>query len=205
MNTPTHDKISKVYELANKGATDGEKEAAKRALDRLMKKYNLTEEYIKNMHLKFYNFSYSTNLDLALFNQLVEYFFRDKDYSGYKSTTGGKHIVFKLEYLDYIQLDCAYAYFRTHMGKQFKKHCHPILSKCRTNRTKTKRRAELQSEFFSKYVMASKLYHEDQLVERKLSQRDQKNRQLIGTVEGGQYNQQVTTGLYLEDGTANHL
>lgn len=41
MNQELKNKIAKIYELVNRGATDGERQAAKNQLDKLMKKYNL--------------------------------------------------------------------------------------------------------------------------------------------------------------------
>lgn len=195
------DKISKVYELVNRGATEGEKIAAKRALDRLMRKYNLDESYLKSIGLKKYSFSYQTNLDLRLFSQLMEFFFRDKNYSGYKETDGFRKIIINLEYLDYIQIDCAYGYFRMHMKKEFQKHCLPDLKRCRTNKTKNAKRKELQDLFFRTYVIKSNIYHNYQVKEidlSKISEKEAKIRMKLENVEGGTFNQQMTTGLYLE-------
>lgn len=150
--TSLQDKIAKIYELANKGGTDGEKAAAKASIDRLLRKYNLKDDYVKNAKKIVFSIKYSTNLDLFLFNTLVDYFFPNKEYQGYRSAIHNKHISIEMEYIDFIQLDCAYAYFKMDMGKKFKTECHPIISKCRTNKTKNKRRVELQNEFFSNYI-----------------------------------------------------
>jgi hypothetical protein len=195
------DKIQKVYELVNRGATEGEKIAAQRALDRLMRKYNLDESYLKSIGLKKYSFSYQTNLDLELFAQLMHFFFKDKGHQLYKSNLGGKRIVVKLEYLDYIQIDCAYGYFKPHMKKQFELHCLPLIRRCRTTKTKNAKRKQLQDLFFRKYVILSNIYHPDEVEEinlSSLSESERKLRMQMRDVQGGNFSQQMTTGLYLE-------
>lgn len=195
------DKIAKVYELVKRGATEGEKIAAERALDRLMRKYNLDESYLNSIGLKKYSFQYQTNLDLKLFCQLMEFFFRDKNYTGYRDTDGTRKIIIKLEYLDYIQIDCAYGYFRPHMKKQFEEHCLPHLKRCRTTKTKNAKRKQLQDLFFGRYVLESNIYHPDQMSTldwSKLSERERKMREQLQAVQGGTFNNQMTTGLYLE-------
>lgn len=201
MTNEIQDKIAKVYALVNSGATEGEKQAAKAALDRLMRKYKIDEDYVKNINLKFYDFQYSTMLDLMLFMQLIEFYFPNKEFKGYKSTNGGKRIVYKLEYLEYVQIDCSYHYFKIHMSKQFKIHCAPHIARCRTNKTRNEKRKLLQEAFFGKYIIASKLYHEHQVHDvdlSKISEKERNAKKVVQGVEGGTYNNQVTTGLYLE-------
>ena len=41
MEQSIKEKITKIYELVNHGATEGERAAAKKALDRMMSKYSL--------------------------------------------------------------------------------------------------------------------------------------------------------------------
>ncbi len=190
-----------MYELVNRGSTEGEKIAASRALDRLMRKYNLDESYLKSIGLKKYSFSYQTNLDLMLFSQLMDFFFRGKGYTGFRDTDGVRKINIKLEYLDYIQIDCAYGYFRPHMKKEFEKHCLPHLKRCRTTKTKNAKRKQLQEIFFGRYVIESNIYHPEQMKTldwSKLSESERKMREQMRDVQGGSFSQQMTTGLYLE-------
>lgn len=78
MNNVIKDKISKVLELTNRGV-EGEKEAAKIALERLMKKYNVSDEELEKIHLKRYVFKYKTQLDINLFVQLISFFLKIKN------------------------------------------------------------------------------------------------------------------------------
>lgn len=201
MDDHLKDKISKIYELVKRGGTAGEKAAAELVLDKLLKKHNLTEEFIKTMYLKEYEFKYATNLDLKLFMQLHEYFFKGKQFDASKSTLGRKSIFISFEYLDWVLFSSAYEYFKRHMNAEFKKVCVPLIKKCRSVKTKNERRAKLQITFFGQYVINSKIYHQEQVGEidlSKLSEKERSDRERLSQIEGGSYVTQVTTGLYLE-------
>ena len=201
MNPQIRQKLAKVYALVERGIA-GEKDAAKEALDRLIKKYNLDAAALDDLTKNEYRFKYSTDLELQLFCQLVEYFLdSSKHQNAYRDLRGVREIVVKLEYLDFVLLSSAYEYFRRHMKKEYNRLVMPQLKKCRYTRTKTQRRKQLSPIFFSNYVIASKLYKEDQV--RKLdvsemTEKEKKDRARLDNVKGGQYNTQVTTGLYLE-------
>lgn len=201
MDNQLKDKISKIYELVKRGATEGEKSAAELALNKLLKKHNLTEEFIKTMHLKEYEFKYATNLDLELFKQLHQYFFEGRAFEASSSTLGGKTIYISFEYLDYVLFSSAYEYFKRHMNAEFKRHCVPLIKKCRSTKTKNARRVKLQDIFFSQYIMKSKIYHQRQIGKidvSTLSEKELADRQRLQQIQGGSYATQVTTGLYLE-------
>jgi len=201
MDNQLKDKISKIHELVQRGATEGEKAAAEIALNKLLKKHNLTEEFIKTMHLKKYSFKYATKLDLDLFIQLHSYFFEGKEFNASKSTLGGKTIYMSFEYLDWVLFSSAYEYFKRHMNAEFKKHCLPLIKRCRSTKTQNKRRSELQEVFFSQYVMKSKIYHQKQIGKvdlSTLSEKERADRKRLDEIQGGSYSTQVTTGLYLE-------
>lgn len=201
MENQLKDKISKIYELVQRGATEGEKSAAEIALNKLLKKHNLTEEFIKTMHIKKYAFKYATKLDLDLFIQLYGYFFEGKEFNGTKSTLGGKTIYMSFEYLDWVLFSSAYEYFKRHMNAEFKKHCVPLIKKCRSTKTQNARRAKLQELFFSQYVMKSKIYHQKQIGKidlSALSEKERIDRERLEQIKGGSYATQVTTGLFLE-------
>lgn len=200
MTEETRTKLSKIYELVNRGE-GGEKEAAKHALDRLIKRHNLTENDIETILLKKYSFKYSNNLEDWLFNQIHKYFLPNKCLEAYRITSGTREIQASFEYVDYVVISTAYEYFRKHMMTQYKAIILPQIQRCRTLKTKNKRRAELQALFFSKYVIESKLYHEKDLKKvdtSKMSDKEYQDRMKLESVKGGQYNTQVTTGLYLE-------
>ncbi|MGQ2118508.1 transposase [Ornithobacterium rhinotracheale] len=120
MNELVKQKILKIYELAEKGVA-GEREAAKLALDRLMKKHNLTEEALSSLKLREYTFKYASELDLNLFVQLMYYFFGEEKYKIFKNTYGVKEISVNLEHLDFVQIETAYGYFKPHMNEQWRK------------------------------------------------------------------------------------
>lgn len=201
MDNQLKEKISKIYELVKRGSTAGEKAAAESALDKLLKKHNLTEEFIKTMHLKKYEFKYATKLDLDLFIQLHQYFFEGKEFNASKSTFRGKTIYMSFEYLDWVLFSSAYEYFKRHMNAEFKKVCVPLIKKCRSTKTQNAKRAKLQGIFFGQYVIKSKIYNEKQIGTidlSKISPKERSERERLEQIEGGSYATQVTTGLYLE-------
>lgn len=197
MNNEIKDKISKVLELANHGI-DGEKDAAQKALNRLMEKYNLSDEDLAKIKLKKYSFKYKTKLDMALFQQLLGYFWKGRSFNIYQRTFGAKELSVELEYLDWVTLDSAYEYFRRHAAAQFNEFCLPHVKRCRTTKTKNAKRDELQNAFFSRYVIASKIYHPEQIKEMDYSKMSNKEKEeshkramILGDVKGGQFHTQV--------------
>ena len=201
MTNENKDKIAKIYEIVKRCATEGEKQAAEIALNKLLKKFNLTDEFLETINLREYEFKYATQLDQDLFIQLHVFFFKDKDFNASKSTLGRKSIFISLEYVDYILLMTAYEYFKKHMNAEFRKFCLPLIARCRTTKSKNKRRAELQKTFFNQYVMKSKIYHENQIEKidtSKLSDKEYNDRKRLSEIEGGSYHTPINTGLFLE-------
>jgi hypothetical protein len=201
MQNEIRERLSKVYALVLQGATDGEKKAASAALDRLMKKYNITMEQLADLTERYYYFKYKTKLHIMLFRQIVKVILL-KDHSHiYRDTDAKKSLIIKLNYEDYITLESSYEYFKRHMDAQFKKVCGPELAKCRKAKTRNARREELYGPFIQSYCIASKLYLPDELVtqtikgDKKALDAANMRRQ----VEGGKYNKQMAGGLYIED------
>ncbi len=197
MNTEIKDKISKVLELVKQGV-EGEKDAAQNALKRLMKKYDLSDEDLQKIKLTKYFFKYKTKLDMDLFQQILKYFFAGKNFRIVRYTYGKKELALELEYLDWVTLDSAYEYFRRHAANQFAEFCLPHVKRCRTTKTKNAKRAELQEAFFSKYVIASKIYHPEQVKQVSFSGMSNakidaalRKDQILGNVTGGQFHTQV--------------
>jgi hypothetical protein len=200
MTPEQHDKIQKVYELVKRGVS-GEKGAAQAALDRLMKKYNLSAEQIQNITFKEYRFKYAQNTELMLFGTLFKYFFPDRQMKASRDTWDVREIAIKLEYIDWVTLECAYEYFRKHMRGEYRRLVTPKLKRYRKPANKKRAREKLDKIFFSNYVIASKLYREGDLKQIdpfELSEKERRDREALEGVKGGEFNTQVTTGLYLE-------
>lgn len=196
------EKLTRVYELVKRGE-NGEKEAAKTALERLLKKYNLSDVNLDSVLQKKYRFKYKTKLDQWLFVQLVDYLFEDK-YKGqiYKCTYYGKELGTSMEYLDYVTLECAYEYFRRHMASEWKKVSVKELARKRSVRTKNKRRKELQDVFFSMYVQKSGIFHAEKM--KKIGFNEMTSQEYcdviaMQSIEGGNYHKQVNNGLMLKE------
>ena len=198
MNEKVKDKIAKVYELVKRGVA-GEQESAEKMLNKLLEKYNISENELNSIDEKKYYFKYASNLDEWLLIQLIEYFFKEKKYNLYRiKNSGVKEIAIQMPYLDWVTLDSAYGYFKPHLNQQWRQHGLPIVNRCRTTKTKNKRREAMQETFFSLYIIRSGIYHPEQKKSKSLTEEEIKRLSILYGVEGGKYNQQVTTGLYLE-------
>ncbi|RYF25162.1 MAG: hypothetical protein EOO42_04335 [Flavobacteriales bacterium] len=199
-NINLKNRLAKIYELVKRG-TEGEKNAAQNALDKLLAKYNLEGIDLDNLDKSIYKFKYKTQLDEWLLLRIV-HMFTDGSAMGsaIKNTWNVREIQLSLTYLDFITVSASYEYFKRHMALQWKKICADDVKRKRKASTKAKRRAELQQPFFSRYVIASKLYKDGELTTHtNTTQKEKETRRLMQDVEGGQYNKQVTNGLLLEN------
>ena len=198
MNDKVKEKITKVYELVKRGVA-GERQSAEKMLKKLLEKYNISEAELNSIDEKNYYFKYASNLDEWLLIQLIEYFFKEKNYKLYRiKYSGVKEIAIQMPYLDWVTLDSAYGYFKPHLNQQWRKHGLPVVNRCRTTKTKNKRREAMQKTFFNLYIIRSGIYRPEQKNSKSVTEEEIKRLTMLYGVEGGKYNQQVTTGLYLE-------
>ena len=198
INDKVKEKITKVYELVKRGIA-GERQSAEKMLKKLLEKYNISEDELNSIDEKNYYFKYASNLDEWLLIQLIEYFFKEKDYKLYRiKDSGVKEIAIQMPYLDWVTLDSAYGYFKPHLNQQWRKHGLPVVNRCRTTKTKNKRREAMQKTFFNLYIIRSGIYRPEQKKSKSVTEEEIKRLTMLYGVEGGKYNQQVTTGLYLE-------
>ena len=198
INDKVKEKLTKVYELVKRGVA-GEQQSAEKTLKKLLEKYNISEAELNSIDEKNYYFKYASNLDEWLLIQLIEYFFKEKNYKLYRiKYSGVKEIAIQMPYLDWVTLDSAYGYFKPHLNQQWRKHGLPVVNRCRTTKTKNKRREAMQKTFFNLYIIRSGVYRPEQKNSKSVTEEEIKRLTMLYGVEGGKYNQQVTTGLYLE-------
>lgn len=201
INTELKQKLNKVYALVKQG-TDGEKQAAQNALDRLLEKYNLQGIDLNSLDKEIYCFKYKTTLDEQLFVRILKIIVGIDDLSSAsKDTWHKREIQIQLTYLDYITLSASYEYFKKHMKAQWDKVCAPELKRCRKAKTRNARRKQLQEAFFNRYIINSKLYKESELTTvdySTKSDKEKRDRYLMEEVEGGAYNKQMVGGKFLE-------
>lgn len=200
MNNELKDKIEKIYRLVNGGTTEGERAAARKALDRILKSYNLDDSILNDLELREYWFSYTSNNEKLLLVAIVRKMIGDR--TGLMSIRPWtKQFRITLKYIDWVTVDSAYAYFRRHMKVQWKKVVKPVLDKCRKAKTKRIRREELDLLFIGKYIIASNLTQEGDLETinvSDMSEKEYRDRMSMSGIEGGAYNKQVVGGLFLE-------
>jgi hypothetical protein len=198
MTDTLRDKLSKIYELVNKGATDGERAAAKKALDRIIEKYKISENELQSLDRKRYTFKYSTNLEVSLLIAIMKTMTED---AFINSVQGIRYVESYITYFDWVTIESAYEYFRKHMKAEWNKVCAPELAKCRKPKTRAKRRAQLEPIFLTRYIIESNLCKKSdiKMVEVKPGSRDYRDRAKLVDVEGGSYNKQVSRGLLLQN------
>lgn len=197
------DKLSKVYELVKRGS-EGEKQAAEAAMSRIIEKYNLQGIDLESLDKKTYYFTYTDNLETKLFCMIINIML-EKPTDVYKLNYMGKAVKklhCDLTYLDYITVDSAYSYFRTHMRKQWKEACLVHIKRKRSTKTQNKAREQLQDVFISRYCIASGLYKEEHLQpvdKSSLSKAEIDAYRAVRDVQGGSFHKQVTNGLALNE------
>lgn len=186
-------RIAKINELANRGV-DGEKDAAKTQLEKLLKKYNINPQEVDEITKKEYFFKYANNLDKDLFFQLLYYFFKESHFQVYLHTFRKREISVKLDYLDYITISCAYEYFKRHMRREWEKFSAESIRRKRKTKTKNELRRNLQSIFYGQYILRSGIYHANQIKERsgsEITDTEWEHFNKLQEIQGGQYRTQV--------------
>lgn len=202
MTEQLRQKLAKVYELVKRGATEGEREAAKMALDKMLDKYNVDEFELAGINKTRHAFKYTSQLEIQLFSRLLATMISDSEARStlYRDLRKGKELSLELTYLDYITMQAAYEYFRRHMKAQWVKLCAAELKRKRKPKTRNARREQLQDLFFTQYAIASKLIEEKHLMSvswSDMSEQEKKDYMSLEDIEGGAYNRQMTSGLLL--------
>jgi hypothetical protein len=151
MTEALRNKLAKVYTLVKQGATEGEQDAAKKAMDRIIEKYKIDPSDLDQIDLKTYRFKYSTKLDFKLLERLMYLFTPDALHHASYTTFQVREIIAKMNYMDWVTLESSYGYFRRHIKEQWNKTCAREVKRCRKAKTRNKRRLQLQEAFFERY------------------------------------------------------
>ncbi len=197
--------LLKVYELINRGS-DGEKEAAKAAFDRIVAKYNLDDIDISSLNKEVVLIRYYNNLEKVIAKRVILCFVdRDDAFVGaFQTTVDSKKILgVMLTDMEKVVVECAFGYFRKHMREQYKTNCVPQIKKIKRKKGKRARAEELKLLFLQRYCIASKLYKEHELETihpMDLSDDEYADHMRMSGVKGGQYRTQVATGNRLSSG-----
>lgn len=190
MDNTIKEKLAKVFKLVKHG-TDGEKAAAAKALERIVKRHNIKVEELQTIHLSRHSFKYATLLEATLLCYIIDFFAAPVLSTARKAP---RTVFVTCDYENYITIECSYEYFRRHMKAQYKKVVLPQLAKHKNKKTLAKRKAQLDKIFLSQYIIASRLYKpEDIKTVRVKSSREIEDRTNMLNVEGGKYNRQVVT------------
>lgn len=212
MTNNTLSKLLKIQELIDRGV-GGEVDAAKNAFARLIKSHNLSEDDLNSINLTIREFKYSNSLERKLLFQIVKMVIASEVV--YYKYDNLKQLGIKLNHLDFISVETCYEYFRRHMKAQYKIHVTEVrksrelelkkeygadIANTREFRSDIRKfTKDLQTLFFSKYIIESKFYEESQITHEKVKYNaNALDYMSSANVEGGNYHTQVTTGLYLE-------
>lgn len=200
------DKLIKINELINRGATEGEKDAAKIAFEKLVKKHNISKEELREVFETDYMFTYSNMAEEFLLNHITAFVkniwvdeVKTFRYRGEQRKTYIKH----LTKLEYIQISAMYEYFRRHMKVEYKKFVKVkvdeviAMNKQISNKSRKikvhKERWRAQMMFIGRYLKASNLDRGNPEKERGTFSLDLSTLTAsdFHHVEGGKYNEQI--------------
>jgi hypothetical protein len=199
MNRELRNKLQKVYALVEQGATEGERQAARTQLEKMLKKYNISDDRLSCIEKDDYSFTYTSYNEIRLLQQIAKVI-GGLDVTWYRYTSSRAMEAY-MTYMEFITIQCAYEYFRRHMKQEWQSACAKILKRCRSVKTRNEKRKLLQISFLSEYLLLSNLYTESDLntsVDSKLTQKQRDAMNLVNGVNGGTYNKQMTNGLLLE-------
>ena len=208
LNNELKEKLLKLQGLVDNGATEGEKSAAKKAVDRIIARYNIDASELECLAINRYVFKYSTELEVLLLGSIMRCFSDGTKLQGLRMTwdretrKAVKQVVIHMSYINWVTIECAYEYFRKHMKQEWLRVCRPEIDRCRKSKTKKQKRQQLEDLFFQKYIIASKLYHEGEVKEldaSTMSATEIENRLKLSSVKGGAYKSQLGRGLLLEN------
>jgi len=197
MTNELRQKLAKIYALIERGATEGEKQAARAALDRIVEKHGIDADKIDDLTKREMQFTYVSIMEQQLLFILLEKF--APDHSQLERRQYGKKTMHtKIDYLQAVTVECAYEYFRRHMKTQWIINCAPLVSRCRTTKGANKRRAKLQGSFMATYFLRSGLIDESKITEEECrSKEDRERARRVDGVQGGAYHKQADSGRYL--------
>ncbi|WP_020403764.1 hypothetical protein [Gracilimonas tropica] len=201
-------RFASLIRLAERGATEGEKAAARKAMERLQMKYDFDSLNLDELLRSEYCFTWTSNIEIKLFIVLCKYFLNREDFivekRNWREENGelyeARELAIKLDQMEYITIECAYEYFRRHMNSEWKRLIIPKLNRCRKARTRKAKKETLEPLFFEQYIIRSQLVNPEHLTEldpEEMSQQEIENRAAMTGMQGGAFNRQVGTGLYL--------
>jgi hypothetical protein len=194
MTDALKDKLAKLMAIVERGGTEAEKKAASLLIERLLNKHNIDEAQLNSIHLKAYEFKFVSLCQQWLIVAVAKYFNREC-IKGMKRRHY-KRLTILLRYEDWVNIECAYEYFRRHMNGEYKKTVMPILRNCRTPKIRRKMKGELDEIFFSNYIILSNLAADVDLKPLdfdNMTEEEKKKRNRLSGIKGGEFHKQVIT------------
>lgn len=156
---PILDRIAAIQRLIeNESAPDGEKEAAKLALARLLKRYKVDLASLSDDHKEMYWFKYANDLERRLLKQIAYKITGESDV--WLPTRKGKRtqLVFNLTKREYIDLTAEYAFYSRVLVNELDDLMYAFFLKHGIfPPNKAKSESEISAEELARYKKAKKL------------------------------------------------
>ena len=202
------DRLSKIYALVERGATEGEKQAAKNIFNKLLIKHGLTEDDVTEIVKKDYAFTFANYAEEILLVHLSAYVLNvwTCDVQRYAYRHEQRKVYIKnLTKLEYIQIVAMYEYFRQHMKAEYKLVVKATVDKAlrlrglikQNNKTYTnadvaRERKNTQGIFITKYLEASGILRTNPNSER-IKVSSMADSSTFESIKGGKYHEQLMT------------
>jgi hypothetical protein len=190
MDQEIKNRLSKIYALADQGATEGERAAARAAVDRLVKRYRITADQLREIGRSSYTFVCVNRMHESLICAITAHFSGEWKEKLYKASRINRGKIFAvLTYLEWIEITAAYEYFRRHMAKEWL-HVRQTM--------KLKRGAKfdrVKTTFVSAYLIASGLVKNEDM--QTIDKPTKEMLAVYNNTTGGKYNRQLTSSLLL--------
>jgi hypothetical protein len=207
-------RLSKIYALVERGATEGEKQAAKNIFDKLLIKHGLTEDDVTEIVKKNYAFTFANYAEEILLVHLCAYVLNvwtcDVQRYAYRNEQR-KVYIRNLTKLEYIQIVAMYEYFRRHMKAEYKLVVKTTVDKALSMRGLIKRnnkpytnsdvareRKNTQGVFITKYLKASGISRTKPDSET-IQVSTMADHSSFEAIQGGKYHEQLMTETRLLD------
>jgi len=185
------EKLRRIAALAERGDTEGEREAARRAMDRVLKAAGIDPRKMGDPRKKVYRFKYGYERELCLLTSIKAFLASDEGRGAdmYRGQYRKREIAMLLTYEDYITIHCAYEYFRRHMKAQHREHIEPHL-----HRLDKRHREIANNNFTVEYLNKSGLLDWKKVKQTKTRNGAETDAiRLSEQVEGGKYHRQMHT------------
>lgn len=193
-------KLVKIQALMDRGSTDGERQAATEAFNKLVEKYDLSDDDMLHFSKIEISFRYFLRQEIDMLFFILRKF-SENEYIPISKYTKTKNLTVSMTKLDAIVCHSAYEYFRRHYRKQLKEvnEVYKLNKHTLGKSERSSAKKNIKNRFFVQYLKASNLITDDDTKQYKTSISDVEQQAMLIEVEGGIFNKQLNDELrYIE-------